>query len=277
MTSTIDIFREKYRVDLRKNSIYPYLIAVYPALSLYVQNLNIVQPIEIILAVFLQVGLIIFTIFVLNQVTHNKRKSSLIASVLFILIGGFSLIGFLTLISIAINPQILTNYWEVISIYDPAPWLTPTMGMGLRLLLGMEYTWLQLIPAVIGLGWFLYYWSKKRQDWNWLEEIPLILLVGFVTVPYGWTYDMVILSLPVFVIIILLMKIEFSWKVAIFLISYFLINLATMYLHSFLHDLWFMWYAPTLLIWYLIGRNIYKESIVQHLFCKSSQVHPRYK
>ena len=173
----------------------------------------------------------------------------------YLIVGGFSTIGLLSLISISINPQIFSHCWETFSNYEPGLWLTPTIGMGLRAIFGLHLEWLHLLPVFLGISWFLYYWSKKRQNWNWLDNLPLILLVGFVTVPYGWTYDMVVLLLPVLAVIIQIMEVKFDWKVVIFLLIYFLVNLTTLYLHSFLHDFWFFWYAPFLLSWYLISKS----------------------
>ena len=73
-------FREKFRIDLRNIIIYPYLLAIYPVLSLFVQNIKLVRITEVRFAILVQIGLITSTIFVLNKLTNNKRKSSLIAS-----------------------------------------------------------------------------------------------------------------------------------------------------------------------------------------------------
>ena len=180
----------------------------------------------------------------------------------YLMAGGLSTIGILSLISISINPQIYSQYWETISNYESGPWLTPTIGMGLRSIFGLQYEWLQLVPILLGAGWFLYYWSKKGQNWNWIDDLPLLLLVGFVTVPYGWTYDMVILLIPVIAIIIQVMEIKFDWKVVLFFISFLVVNLATLYLHSFLDDFWFLWYAPFLLVWYLSGKRLQRKSTI---------------
>jgi hypothetical protein len=174
--------------------------------------------------------------------------------------GGFSMLGTLSLISLAMNPQIFSHYWQTFSSYEVGAWASPTIGMALRLIFGLEYEWLQLLPILIGLGWFLYFWSKKKHNWNWIDDLPLLLLVGIVTVPYGWTYDMVVLLIPVIAIIIQVMEIKFDWKVFIFFTAYLFINIITLYLHSFLDDFWFLWYAPFLLIWYLIGKSLYRRS-----------------
>lgn len=79
------IFGKRIEVDLKNIFIYPYLLAVFPILSLYIQNIKIVPVTEIIFVIFFQLALMTILIFLFNKVTNNKRKSSLIASVFIIL------------------------------------------------------------------------------------------------------------------------------------------------------------------------------------------------
>lgn len=173
-----------------------------------------------------------------------------------VLFGGACMILMLSLISIVINPIIYFQFWDTFSNYDFGTWATPTIGMLGRFIFGLEYEWLQILPIFLGLVWFISYWYRRRRKWDWLAELPLLLLVCVVTSPYGWTYDMVVLLIPVIAITIDLTKIRFNWIIGIYFFTYILINLLTLYLHSFLNDFWFFWYAPFLLIWYLIGKKI---------------------
>jgi hypothetical protein len=76
----------------------------------------------------------------------------------------------------------------------PAQWLSPTFGTVLRLVFGAEYFRLQFVPVALGLAWFAWHRWRNRRDWDWLEELPLVLLVSFATAPYGaWPFDMVLL------------------------------------------------------------------------------------
>ena len=69
---------------------------------------------------------------------------------------------------------------------------------GIRKLLGGVGTfWIQLVPPVVGLGWFATYWHKHREDWSWTENLPILMTVSVVTSAYGWLFDQTLLVLPV--------------------------------------------------------------------------------
>jgi hypothetical protein len=171
------------------------------------------------------------------------------------LIGGATMILFLSLIAVIMNPLVFFQYWDTFINYEVGTWATPTIGMILRLVIGIEYEWLQLFPILFGLACFFISWRKQGGKWDWIDELPLLLLVCVVTAPFAWTYDMIVLIIPVIAITIKLVEMRFNWTISLFFLSYLLINLLTLYLHSFLHDFWFLWYAPFLLVWYLVGKR----------------------
>jgi hypothetical protein len=180
-----------------------------------------------------------------------------------VLFGGAIMILILSLIPIIINPTVFIQYWDTLSNYEVGTWATPTIGMVLRLLVGIDYEWLQALPMIFGVAWFVIHWRQHRKKWDWLEELPLLLLICVVTAPYGWTYDMVVLLIPVISLSIEMMRIKFNWVTGLFFISYIFINMLALYMHSFLDDFWFFWYAPVLLIWYLFGKRIISRHDIQ--------------
>ena len=52
---------------------------------------------------------------------------------------------------------------------------------------------IQFLPPLLGSLWFLWHWHKYKEQWNWAEQIPLMILVSLAFSPYAWTYDHVIL------------------------------------------------------------------------------------
>ena len=45
---------------------------------------------------------------------------------------------------------------------------------------------LQFVPTVIGLGWLVIHaWRHGSREWNWSEQMPLVLLISFATASYG--------------------------------------------------------------------------------------------
>jgi hypothetical protein len=197
--------------------------------------------------------LYLFLFALLVWIIHNRNW--------IMLAGGASMILILSFIPLIMNPLVFFQYWDTFINYEVGTWATPTIGMILRLVIGIEHEWLQLFPIPIGLTWFIIYWRKQGGKWNWIDELPLLLLICVVTAPFAWTYDMVVLLIPVFAITIELLKLRFNWTVGIFFISYILINLLNLYLRGFLNDFWFLWYAPFLLVWYLVGKRISNKEV----------------
>lgn len=177
-----------------------------------------------------------------------------------VFLGGALFIILLNLVSLVLNPQVINQYLESLSIYPLGIWATPTIGMFLRLLFGYENEWLQILPTLVGIAWFMIYWRKHYKTWDWLEQIPLLLLVCVVTSPYTWTSDMVVLLIPVIAMMANISRNNINWQSAVYISIFILLNFINLYFHRNFEDLWFVWFAPALLIWYLIGQKIIKKN-----------------
>jgi hypothetical protein len=118
-----------------------------------------------------------------------------------ILVGGAVAGLICTVIALASNHQVLQQYSDALGNRPPAQWVSPTIGTVLRMAVGEEIFRLQFIPMMLGLLWFVWhrwyirsYRSSNGPIRDWCEELPLLLLVSFVTAPYGaWPFDMVLL------------------------------------------------------------------------------------
>jgi hypothetical protein len=52
---------------------------------------------------------------------------------------------------------------------------------------------LAFAPLLAGVAWTVWYVVARRADWDWLRHGPAVLFVCFLTTPYGWAYDQVVL------------------------------------------------------------------------------------
>ena len=71
----------------------------------------------------------------------------------------------------------------------------PTIAVELRFLIGNETTWIVFVPAVVASIWAGWYFRRHRDDWDWDEHGPILLLVSLLVTPYAWIFDGV-LALP---------------------------------------------------------------------------------
>lgn len=91
-------------------------------------------------------------------------------------------------------PHVWSQFADAMGNRPPEQWVSPTIGSVLRLWIDEEMFRLQFVPVLFGLGWFALYYPRWVSRWNWTDQLPLLLLVSFVTAPYGaWPFDMVLL------------------------------------------------------------------------------------
>ncbi len=103
----------------------------------------------------------------------------------------------MTGVAMATNPSAVVQYLGMMVHRPPARFTPPTIGTFLRMLFGTGRFWLQHVPMLVGLWWFTLHWRRHRRDWNWAEQLPLLLFASLLTAPYGaWLFDLVILVIP---------------------------------------------------------------------------------
>lgn len=164
------------------------------------------------------------------------------------------------LLPLAFNPQVWHQYADAMGNRPPAQWLSPTLGTVLRMAFGAEYFWLQFVSVVLGLAWFAWHRWNMRDNWDWTEQLPLLLLVSFVTAPYGaWPFDMVLLLPAVFA---LLLKSRETWESDVgvapgsprFTIAALVaVNLGCLVMNLLqTGSFWFLWVAPAVLGLYVL-------------------------
>lgn len=170
-----------------------------------------------------------------------------------------------TLIPFILNPSIFAHYLELYQLSNvtrPFDWETPTMGRALRALLGDKHLFLQLLPSMFASFWFFLYWKRHQTDWDWAEEMPLLLLVSLSTTFFSWTFDLVVLLPAVLQAAIWLQSSPRTLR-WLTLICYLAVNLLTATLllmamaqeHIITNDFWSFWIAPVFLFTYLSLRH----------------------
>ncbi len=114
-----------------------------------------------------------------------------------VLAGGVAAGVAATAVAVACNPAVLAEYRYALA-NPPSGNISPTIGAVLRLVFDKDQVWLQFVPTAIGLAWFPFYWRKHRQNWDWRQQAPVLLMVSFITTAYGaWVFDLVVLLLPI--------------------------------------------------------------------------------
>ena len=156
-----------------------------------------------------------------------------------------------TIVPILFNPEVCQQYWFAVTRHPPEEWVSLTIGAILRLLFGAGLLWLQLVPAIPALIWFGFHWRKHHANWAWGEQMPLLVLVSFLTTFYGaWPFDLVILLLPVIQVAVWAVEVKSLRMTA--LVMYLAIDLTAVILNAAkVTSIWFIWMTSTILACYL--------------------------
>jgi len=201
--------------------------------------------------------LLIYLISISIWIIFNKKW--------WILTGVCSFVILNLLIASLFNLNLITQYLDAIVKYPMGTWATPTLGMFLRLNFGINKNFLQILPTLFGIIWVVFYWFRKRNNWNWYKETPLLLLISFVFSPYTWTYDMVILIIPIIYTFVHIVNTGFTGISILSTMLYIVINIFTFIMQRTRFDFWFYWLAPVLLLWFVITEGLIDKSIKRNI------------
>ena len=173
---------------------------------------------------------------------------------------GAVLAGMAALVAAVIaNPGVVGDYFYYLGHYhSPATSDTATPATILRLLFGADKLWLTLVPPLLGVIWFFfYYWRKHRVTWTWGEQMPVLLLACVLSAPYAWMHDDVLLLVVVLQAAVWLAYYHRIRATAIAIASYLVLNAVALGLLPRLHydQAWYVWLPLALLLGYLVVRR----------------------
>jgi hypothetical protein len=136
--------------------------------------------------------------------------------------------------------------------HPPAQWVSLTLGTLLRLAFGEGRFWLQFVPVLVGVGWFAARWRAHAHAWDWGEQLPWLVVVSFVTAPYGaWHFDLVLLLVPLVHRAVGLAADGWTPTARMAAAVYVAANLVMLGLNVLgVYSYWFAWVAPLVLVLY---------------------------
>jgi Glycosyltransferase family 87 len=195
----------------------------------------------------------VFAVALFLWTVHQRRWSVFGGAILTVTIIMACLLG--------ANPHLIDQYWHCMTVHSPRDCRTPILGSLLRVLFGPDQFWLQVIPQVVGLVWVAVYWYRRRNHWDWLEQLPLLILVSLLTTAYGaWPFDLVVLLLPVIEIAARAQQTSRTQLIMIVGV-YAAIEVPALVLSVVgVDSFYFVWMPPALLLGYLALRRILMQT-----------------
>ena len=134
----------------------------------------------------------------------------------------------------------------------------PCVSVLLRLWISKDTRGLEYVPAILTTVWALFYFWKRRVNWDWTVDGSLLILASILVAPYAWLYDQalaipalmqgvyvtrsrsLLVTLALLTVVVELALVAIVWKPA------------TLYT-------WTLWSAPAWLIWYLLATRASKS------------------
>jgi hypothetical protein len=186
---------------------------------------------------------LLFWLALLVWVVRERRWKILVGGAL----AGLALTG----VALLFDPAVFGQYRHTTLTTPPAQYRSPTLGTLLRLAVGNGAFGLQFVALLPGLLWVVPYLLRHKGGWDWDRELPLLLLVSFLTATYGaWPFDLVVLLVPVLRVAVGVVQAGRPWlALAIFLAFNILGGLQ---LACEVEWLWFLWMTPVVFGAYLL-------------------------
>jgi Glycosyltransferase family 87 len=149
-----------------------------------------------------------------------------------------------------LDPQVWTQYAQMMSTAHIDRILMPCVAALLRFYVPPHTFWLQCLPAALGCLWALVYFMKRRNVWNWVEDGSLLMLVSVFVAPYIWFMDQAVL-IPA--LLYGLYSTRSRTLVAVLALISAVIEIEILRGLPLLHSFYYLWTAPAFLVWYLFA------------------------
>ena len=173
------------------------------------------------------------------------------------LVGVLSAIALSLVLSARLDPACWSQYRAMMRVerYDRAA--IPCISMALRDLSGGG-PFVQYLPTAIACIWAIWYFSRHKNDWDWIKHGSILTLVSLMAAPYSWFVDQCLavpaLMYGLYVTRSRLLIAALAWASVI-------IETAQLRGISLLHSNFLLWTAPAWLIWYIAATRFRPESL----------------
>jgi hypothetical protein len=107
--------------------------------------------------------------------------------------------------------------------------------------------WLEYVPAAAGCVWAIYFYWRRRDSWDWMEDGAVLMLVSILVAPYEWPTDQALL-IPALLVGVYRAT---SWtQLGTLALASAMVEFATL-AGIGMHSLLYLWTSPCWLAWYL--------------------------
>ena len=104
-----------------------------------------------------------------------------------------------SLVAFAPNPRVFAQYQYLMTSAPPsAIFESPSISSILQSLTRAAGGWAQYLPTILGVFITVARWYRRREAWDITRELPWLIAASlFVTAYGGWSFDLVLLLVPI--------------------------------------------------------------------------------
>lgn len=95
--------------------------------------------------------------------------------------------------ALAFDPHAFSQYAHMLAIAQPTEPFVPTLSKMFRLLVHPQSVWLQFVPVAVACAWSVWYYWRRHNSWDWMDQGLVLLLVSVGCAPYAWFTDEAVL------------------------------------------------------------------------------------
>jgi UPF0716 family protein affecting phage T7 exclusion len=179
--------------------------------------------------------------------------------------GGVALAVF-SLIPLLWNPDVWTQYRAASAAQSAgthntlSEWTHPTLGYWLRTLHPDRPFALMFVPLAVALPLVVAYWWVRRDRWEWVAEMPRLVLASLVAAPYGaWGFDLVLLLVPVVQAAVWVANDPRRVVRLAFGGAFTAVNLVALMTLRFENSMCNPWLTPAVLLGYVVAAQVTKQ------------------
>jgi hypothetical protein len=150
-------------------------------------------------------------------------------------------------VAMATNPVVFAQYVDSMRWMPPSlAFESPNAATILRRLIDPARTWPQYIPTLIAAVFVAVRWHRRRHAWLWTQELPGLLILSCLVTAYGgWTFDLLVLLVPIVAVAAGLVRSRRPHAAAIGAIAFVLISGAAYLLNrAGAPEASFIWMTP---------------------------------
>jgi hypothetical protein len=155
-----------------------------------------------------------------------------------------------TAVAFAFDHHVMADYLTSMRDEHMELHYMPNIPCSLRMLVPGRPEWVQVLPAVLGVFWAIWFYWRKRAAWDWTDQGALLLCVSVLVSPYSWPFDQV-LFLPA-ILKVLSKPVAKSTVTVLVAIS---VVASVMILKFSITSPVYVWTGPAWLGWYLWARQ----------------------